>query len=122
MSATLTHLRTAIANLRRIEREHIITERQGNHGSFTTNPYAESLARAEAEVNAALDALEGIGQHPDDLAVDRKVLLASEGPAGATDPAVLILRLLIAIANKPPLQHGQREAIAAAYAWLELTR
>lgn len=51
----LTHLRTAIANLRRIEREH--TRFEGVLGS--PNSYHEPLSRAEAEVNAALDALEG---------------------------------------------------------------
>lgn len=61
MTPTLTHLRTAIANLRRIEREHAQFEAKypALSDRFDSNPYAEALGIADAVFNAALDALEG---------------------------------------------------------------
>lgn len=54
---TLTHLRTATANLRRAHTDYVAN--YPLHGGLPNSPYTAELARAEAEVNAALDALEG---------------------------------------------------------------
>ena len=56
MTTLTAHLRTAIANLRQIEREHA---RYGLAWPTHTNPHAEPLRQAEADLAKALDALEG---------------------------------------------------------------